>query len=103
MQDLLKKIIKMDEEARKIEQQAKSEKIKSEEEIEALRDQIYNDYIVRARDRVEKNIAIDRQNADKRLEEYRQKADDAKEEMERLYQEKREAWVDEIVERALAR
>ena len=103
MQDLLKKIIKMDEEARKIEQQAKSEKIKSEEEIEALREQIYNDYIVRARDRVEKNIAIDRQNAEKQLEEYQKKTDDAKSEMERQYQQKHDAWVNEIVDRALAR
>lgn len=103
MQDLLKKIIKMDEEARKIEQQAKSEKIKSEEEIEALREQIYNDYIVRARERVEKNIAIDRKNAEKQLEEYQKKTDDAKSEMEQLYQQKHEAWVDEIVERALAK
>ena len=44
MQDLLKKIIEMDEQARKIEQQAKSEKLKSEEEVEALRRKIYDDY-----------------------------------------------------------
>ena len=59
MQDLLKKIIEMDEKAREIEQNAKLEKEKSEQEVEQLREQIYNDFIERAKDRVEKNIAVE--------------------------------------------
>lgn len=102
MQDLLKKIIEMDEQARKIEQQAKDEKIKSEEEIEKLKETIYNDYIVRAKDRVEKNIAVDRANADQRLADSQAKAEHLKEEMNRLYRENHNKWIDEIVQRALA-
>ena len=102
MQDLLKKIIEMDEQARKIEQQAKSEKIKSEQEVEELREQIYNDYIERARERVEKNIAVDRQHADERIAAAAADTNAKKQEMRRMYDEKKEAWVDEIVRRALA-
>ena len=58
MQDLLIKIIKMDEQARKTAEIAKAEKLKSEQEVEALREQIYNDYIKRAKERIEKNIAV---------------------------------------------
>ena len=102
MQDLLKKIIEMDEQARKIEQQAKDEKIKSEEEVEQLREQIYNDYIVRAKDRIEKNIAVDQKHADEQFAAYKQQCDDAKDSMNKLYNEKKDAWVGEIVERTLA-
>ena len=103
MQDLLKKIIQMDEQARKAEQQARVEKLKSEQEIEALREQIYNDYIVRAKDRVEKNIAVDRKIAEEKLEAYREHSEEMKQEMERQYSENHDQWVDEIVSRALAR
>ncbi|MBK6087860.1 hypothetical protein [Ruminococcus difficilis] len=102
MQDLLKRIIKMDEQARKIEQQAKDEKIKSEAEVEQLKEQIYNDYIVRAKDRVEKNIAVDRENAEKRYAQAKQHQQDMKQEMNRLYEQNKDSWVDEIVKRALA-
>ncbi|MBQ9679358.1 MAG: hypothetical protein IJV48_01560 [Ruminococcus sp.] len=102
MQDLLKKIIEMDEEARKVEQQAKSEKIKSEEEVEQLREQIYNDYIARAKDRVEKNIAVEEARAQEYVKAYRERIDTAKRDMQTLYAENKEKWVDEIVKRALA-
>ena len=102
MQDLLKRIIEMDEQARKIEQQAKDEKIKSEAEVEQLKEQIYNDYIVRAKDRVEKNIAVDRENADKRYAQAKQHQQDMKQEMNRLYEQNKDSWVDEIVKRALS-
>ena len=102
MQDLLKKIVEMDAQARKIEQKAKSEKLKSEEEVEQLKEQIYNDYIERAKERIEKNIAVDQQHADEQLRLKREQTDKAKAEMQKLYDENKERWVDEIVSRALA-
>ena len=102
MQDLLKKIIEMDEQARKIEQEAKLEKIKSEEEVEQLRVKMYNEYIEKAKDRVEKNIAVEQAHAKERLEAYEAQIESAKSEMRRIYDEKKEKWVGEIVKRALA-
>lgn len=102
MQDLLKRIIEMDEQARKIEQQAKDEKLRSETEVEQLKEQIYNDYIVRAKDRIEKNIAVDRENADKKYARAQQQNEEIKQEMNRLYTEKKDRWVDQIVKRSLA-
>ncbi len=102
MQDLLKKIVEMDEQARKIEQQANSEKIRSEQEVEELREKIYNDYIVRARERVEKNIAVDREHADQRLEAFRTETAEKQRQMHQLLDEHKQAWVDEIVRRALS-
>nr|WP_316624266.1 hypothetical protein [uncultured Ruminococcus sp.] len=102
MQDLLIKIIKMDEQARKTAEIAKAEKLKSEQEVEALREQIYNDYIKRAKERIEKNIAVDQANADKRLADYEKRVEDTKTAMQQLYSDKKEEWVGEIVDRALS-
>ena len=102
MQDLLIKIIKMDEQARKIAEIAKAEKLKSEQEVEALREQIYNDYIKRAKERIEKNIAVDQANADQRLADYEKRVEDTKAAMQQLYSDKKEEWVGEIVDRALS-
>ena len=102
MQDLLKKIIEMDEKAREIEQNAKSEKEKSEREVEQLREQIYNDFIERAKDRVEKNIAVEQSRADAKIRDYTERTDSVKAEMQRLSEQNMDNWVDEIVNRALA-
>lgn len=102
MQDLLLKIIEMDKKARAIEQEAKSQKIKSEEEVDALREQIYNDYIERAKARIEKNIAIDRAKADERMASYQADVEQAKEAMLQQYAENKEEWVCEIVRRSLS-
>lgn len=102
MQDLLKKIIEMDEQARIIEREVEKEKIKSEEEIDRLRVQIYNDYIDRAKDRIEKNIAVDKAQAQERLNKYKARTDEKKNTMRRLYEENKDGWVEEIVSRSLS-
>jgi len=101
MENLLTKIIEMDENARKIREQSELEKINSQNEIEEMRDAIYNDFIDRANDRVEKNIAIDRENADKKLAEYSENAERLKEAMRKRYNELSDSWVDEIVSRVI--
>ena len=102
MQDLLKKIIEMDEQARKIEQQAKSEKLASEAEIDELREKIYNDYIIRAKDRIEKNIAVDKAHADEKLAAFEKEAEKLKSDMDNKCSAEKERWVNEIVSRVLA-
>lgn len=102
MQDMLKKIILMDKEARKLEDEANQHKIDSELEIEQLRQTIYEDYITRAKDRIERNIEVDRQLAEKQLSAYSKQTNDIKAELKRLYDEKKEEWIDTIVEHVLA-
>lgn len=102
MQDMLAKIIAMDENARKIKEEAEQNKIKSEKEIEELREKIYSDYIERAKERIEKNIAVDREYAEKSLSEYTEKVELAEKDMQALYHDNGDKWVDEIVSRVLA-
>lgn len=102
MQDMLAKIIAMDENARKIKEEAEQNKIKSEKEIEELREKIYSDYIERAKERIDKNIAVDREYAEESLKEYAEKVSQAESDMKALYAEKGDQWVDAIVSRVLA-
>ena len=102
MQDMLAKIIAMDENARKIKEKAEQDKLNSEREIEELRDQIYRDYIDRAKKRIEINIAVDKKCAEESLQAYTEKVEKAEEDMQRMYDENGDKWVDEIVSRVLA-
>lgn len=102
MQDMLAKIIEMDENARRIKEQAEQDKLNSEREIEEQREKIYRDYIDRAKDRIEKNIAVDRQTAENELKDYARKVALAEDEMQRLFAENGDEWVDTIVQRVLA-
>ena len=101
MQELLAKIIEMDAQARKIKAQAEQEKIAGEEEIEKLRQQIYDDYIARAKSRVEKNIAVDRREAEEKYSASQKETGRLLAEMEMNYKENGDFWVNEIVKRSL--
>ncbi len=102
MQDLLAKIIEMDEQARKIEQKAKAEKLQSEQEVEAMREQIYNEYIKRAKERIEKNTAVDQALAEERISHYAEQTEEKKQAMRELYDKNKNDWIDAIVSRALS-
>ena len=97
MENLLSKIIEMDEKARKIRKQAEKDKERSEDEIELLRQQIYDDYIRRARERIEKNIAVDRQQAEEEYAAAKKHADELIARMRQQYAECGDRWVEEIV------
>ncbi len=97
MQDMLKKIIEMDEQARLVKEQAQSEKAATEKEIIQTKQKIYNDYIERAKDRVRKNLEVDKANAEKEWEITKAKHHSALVELDAMYKENCDKWVDEIV------
>ena len=101
MQELLAKIIEMDANARRMKAVAEQEKQQGEEEIEKLRQQIYDDYITRARERVKKTIAVDRQEAEDKYSESCANAQQIIKDLEKSYSENGDRWVDEIVKRVL--
>ena len=102
MQELLSKLIEMDERARALREEAEREKAKSEKNVDKLRRHIYDDYIERAKDRVEKNFAVDRKMVQDELKTYRETIDTLKAEMENKYENEGDGWVDEIVARVLS-
>lgn len=97
MKDMLKKIIEMDEQARLVKVKAIEEKAATEIEIKETKQNIYNDFIERAKDRVKKNLEIDRQNAQKNWEETEKNHKEALDALNTLDKENHEMWVNEIV------
>ena len=101
MQELLSKIIETDKKARKIKNAAEDYKLSSEQEIEELRQKIYDDYITRAKERVEKNIAIDRQRAEEQYAQRKSEAERLSDRMKESYNQRGEQWAEEIAQRVL--
>ena len=99
MQELLARIIEMDAKARKARESAEREKVSSEQEIEELRQKIYNDYISRAKERVEKAIAVDRHDAQEKYAAYAADVERLKNEMRDSFTANGDRWVKEIVAR----
>lgn len=101
MQDMLKKIIEMDEQARLVKEQAIKEKAATEQEIIETKKKIYEDYIDRAKDRVRKNLEVDRANAEKEWEKAQAKHQEILSNLDTMYSENHDLWVNQIVERVI--
>lgn len=101
MQDMLKKIIEMDEQARLVKEQAIKEKAATEQEIIETKKKIYDDYIERAKDRVRKNLEVDRANAEKEWENTQAKHQATLKNLEDMYSQNHDLWVKQIVERVI--
>ena len=102
MQDMLKKIIEMDEQARLVKEKAQQEKAATENEITLTKKKIYNDYIERAKDRVKKNLEVDKANAEKNWEKAQARHNQAMQSLNSMYEENGDKWVDEIVNRVIS-
>ena len=101
MQNMLKKIIEMDEQARLVKEQAIKDKAATEQEIIETKKKIYNDYIDRAKDRVRKNLEVDRANAEKEKKKAQAKNQETLVNLDKMYSENHDMWVNQIVERVI--
>lgn len=91
----------MDEKAKKIKEQAQQDKINSEKEIEALKNKIHDDYINRARERIDINAKSDQESADRQWTAFEQNIKSAKTELQERFDKNAEKWVDEIFNRVI--
>lgn len=101
MQDMLAKIVEMDEKARELTAEAEKIKAASEEDIAKVRENIYNDYIERARKRIKINEAAERKAANEKWLKKKAEQEKAVANLEKLYDEKGDDWVNSIVDRVL--
>ena len=99
MQDMLKRIIEMDEQARLVKEQAKKEKAATEQEIIETKKKIYDEYIERAKDRVRKNLEVDKANAEKEWEIKKAQHQVLSDNLDKTYSENHDLWVEQIVTR----
>lgn len=101
MQNMIKKIVEMDEKTRQLEAKTQKEKIKIKENIELQSQKVYDDYVSRARERAKRNDAIALAKANEKLEASKLKHQEAMAQMKKHYEKNKDIWVDELVDRVI--
>ena len=101
MEDMIAKIIDMDKKARNLTDEAQKSKISYENEILKTKEKIKNDYLDRAKERIEINKQTAQKKADTQLKEIEEKNDSVIRKLNSSYSENGDKWVDEIVKRVV--
>ena len=101
MQDMIKKIVDMDEKAQEITEEAKRSKALSAQEIAETKERIRENYLARARKRIELNRIQEKNQARQILADAEKKYEVQLIKMQELYRQKGGNWVDAIVGRVI--
>ena len=100
MQDMIKKIVDMDEKAQEITEEAKRSKALSAQEIAETKERIRENYLARARKRIELN-RIQEKNQARQILDAEKKYEVQLIKMQELYRQQGGNWVDAIVGRVI--
>lgn len=101
MQDMIKKIVDMDEKAQEITEEAKRSKDLSAQEIAETKERIRENYLARARKRIELNRIQEKNQARQILADAEKKYEVQLIKMQELYRQQGGNWVDAIVGRVI--
>ena len=101
MQDMIKKIVDMDEKAQEITEEAKRSKALSAQEIAETKERIRENYLARARKRIELNRIQEKNQARQILADAEKKYEVQLIKMQVLYRQQGGNWVDAIVGRVI--
>ncbi len=101
MQDMLSKIVNMDEKVRIETKQAEQRKADSYKKIAKKKDDIYNDYISRARERIKKNEIVERAAAEKKWQELEVAQKKCLDTLEKSYAKSGQLWINTIVDNVI--
>lgn len=102
MENMIKKIVDADNEAKALEQAAIQEKETLEKQIEEEAKAIYDKYMSNAEETVMRNNANEENKARQQLDEIRKKQSSLKIKLQSDFDQNCDKWVDEIVRRTLA-
>ncbi len=97
MDDLIVKILQMDETARKMDEEAQAEKIASREEVKKKHREVYEEYLESARAHVEQYKKAAEEASEKEWSVTKKHYDSLSQKLEKNFNKNKEKWVDEIV------
>lgn len=100
MQDIIRKIVEMDEEARRLKEQAEKEKLESEKSIAETKQKVHDEFIERAKTRAAKTTEAERDALDKSWQETKLIHQEIEKNLKSQYIQNKDKWTDEIVKRA---
>ena len=103
MEDVIKQIIDMDRKAQQTTEAAQREKLTCEQEIEEKVRALREDYLQKARRRIRINSEMDRTMMNQKWEKCKAHYDEQAAVLEQAYNDHHDEWVEQIVQRFLAR
>lgn len=101
MQDIIKKIVDMDEKARKVKAEAEQEKADAQKMLAKEKQQIRDEYIKRAKIRAEKNARSELEAAEAQWAETQKKHNAVRKNLEKEFADNLENWSDQIFSKVL--
>lgn len=101
MEDMVKKIIEMDEHAREISTSAQEEAKNSLNEIQKAKNEIHDKYFNRAKRRLQLNQEAEQERTDLAIKEIEKNYRELMKKMERTYKENKQQWIEEIFKRTI--
>ena len=101
MENMIKKIVDADNEARAMEENIKKEKGELRQKIDSEAQAIYDKYMSEALETIKRNDAAEEKNAAQQWEEVKGKQKSAHIKLQSDYKNNCDKWVDEIVKRVI--
>lgn len=102
MENMIEKIVQMDEQAQKLAQQAQQNKVAMEQEIAQIHKEVYEQYLLGARQRIEKSKAAEEAAADEKWKVIEQRQAQQNAQFKKNFAENKDKWVDQIVQNVLS-
>lgn len=101
MQDMIRRIVEADNEAKALEEANRKAAEQEKKKIETRADAIYKDYMDEAQKEIEKNEAYLEKRMERKLAEINAKHESALIKLRSDYEQNRDRWVDEIFNRVV--
>lgn len=97
MQNVIKQIIEMDKEARRLTDEARERRAGSAAAAANKRHEVFDNYLRMARNRVDTIRKVEMQSADEQMDNIEKAAAAAQKEMDAVFDSNRERWTSELV------
>ena len=101
MENMIKRIVEMDERARQITEEAQHAKVDSSVNMEEKRRDMREDYLQRARERIKKNEIEEQKQADEEWKVIHEKYLRMEKTLDETVSKKKEEWARQLVERVI--
>ena len=102
MDEVISKILQMDEEARKLDEEAQAEKIASHAEVLKKRREVYEEYLASAKTHIEEYKASEKKASEKEWKKKEKYYDGVSRELDKKFRDNKDKWVEEIVNGVLS-
>lgn len=102
MKDMIQKIVDMDKKAQKLDKKNQAQRENLEKEIQEITSNIHSEYMAEAKKTAEKNMAEIKSEAEQKWKNDEKKRAAVMQQLQKNYEEKKEQWVNAIVERVLS-